>query len=64
MGLAPMTLLLACAIVVRNPVVADGFCTRQQDDLRPTAAGLPPRTRRRRRMTPARLAGVSSTAPP
>ncbi len=64
MGLAPMTLLLACAIVVRNPAVADGFCARHQDDLRPTAAGLPPRTRRRRRMTPARLAGASSTAPP
>ncbi len=51
MGLVPMTLFLACALVVRNLAVADGFCARQADDERRQRLGLPPRTRRRRRTT-------------
>jgi hypothetical protein len=49
MGLAAITLLLACAVVVRNGRVVDAFEERQALDARRQAAGLEPRTRRRRR---------------
>jgi hypothetical protein len=64
MGLAPMTLFLACALAVRNLAVADTFEQRRADNQRRTAAGLPPRTRRRRRQTLADLVGPSANAPP
>jgi hypothetical protein len=51
MGLAAITLLLACAVVVRNGRVVDAFEQRQALDDRRQAAGLEPRTRRRRRRT-------------
>jgi hypothetical protein len=51
MGLAAITLLLACAVVVRNGRVIDAFEERQALDDRRQAAGLEPRTRRRRRRT-------------
>jgi len=63
MGLAPMSLFLACALVVRNLAVADAFCARQADDERRAKAGLPRRTRRRRRTTIAELASASSRPP-
>ena len=47
MGLTPMTVLLACALVVRNCRVLDAFEKRQADDERRRAAGLGPKTRRR-----------------
>jgi len=62
MGLAPMTVFLACALVVRNLAVADAFEQRRADDERRAAVGLPPRTRRRR--TLADLVGASANAPP
>ena len=64
MGLTPMTLFLACALVVRNLTVADAFVTRHKDDRRRAAAGQPPRTRRRRRSTLVNLVGASSGASP
>ena len=64
MGLTPMSLFLACALVVRNLAVIDAFEARQAEDRRRAAAGLAPRTRRRRRRTLADLVGASATAPP
>lgn len=51
MGLAGITLLLTCAVVVRNERVIDAFEERRRDDARRRAAGLEPRTRKRRRRT-------------
>jgi len=66
MGLAPMTLFVACALVVRNLAVANAFEQCQRDAERRAAAGLSPRTRRRRRWrwTLANLFGASANAPP
>jgi hypothetical protein len=50
-GLAPLTLWLACLLAVRNQRILDARATRQADHARRAAAGLPPRTRRRRRKT-------------
>jgi hypothetical protein len=62
MGLAPITLWLACLLVVRNQRILTAWDARQADDTRRAAAGLPPKTRRRRRKTLASLA--ATTAPP
>ena len=51
MGLAPLTLWLACLLVVRNQRILAAWAARQDDNARRAAAGLPPRTRRRRRKT-------------
>jgi len=63
MGLTPMTLFLACALVVRNLAVADAFEQRRADDERRAALGRPPRHRRRWRTTIAELAGVANAPP-
>ena len=63
MGLTPMTLFLACALVVRNLAVADAFVARQEDDRRREAGGLAPRSRRRRRTTLAALVGAANAPP-
>ena len=63
MGLTPMTLFLACALVVRNLAVADAFVARQEEDRRREAAGLAPRSRRRRRTTLAALVGAANAPP-
>lgn len=62
MGLVPMTLMLACLMVVRNGRVLDSFAARQADDERRAARGLAPRTRRRKSI--ADLVGASANAPP
>jgi hypothetical protein len=62
MGLTPLTLWLACLLVVRNQRILTAWDARQADDARRAAAGLPPKTRRRRRKTLASLA--ATTAPP
>jgi hypothetical protein len=59
MGLAPLTLWLACLLAVRNQRILATYHARQQDTAHRAAAGLPPRTRKRRRTTLASL-----TAPP
>ena len=56
MGLTPLTPWLACALAVRNQRILAAFDARQQDNTRRAAAGLPPRTRKRRRTSLAQLA--------
>jgi hypothetical protein len=60
MGLTPLMLWLACALTTRNQRILTTFDTRQADNARRAAAGLPPRTRRRPRTSPAAL----TTRPP
>jgi hypothetical protein len=62
-GLAPITVFLACALVVRNMRVTDSFETREAKDERRRLKGLEPTTRRRRRKTLSDLvaAGPSKT---
>ena len=60
MGLTPLALWLACLHAVRNQRILTARDARQADNERRAAAGLPPRTRKRRRKTT--LAGL--TAPP
>ncbi|MHB8497736.1 MAG: hypothetical protein ACYDES_07030 [Acidimicrobiales bacterium] len=62
MGLAPMSLFLACGLVVANLAVIDAFEERQVDNARRAQLGRPPRTRKRRRKTLGDLAGAN--APP
>jgi hypothetical protein len=59
MGLTPITLFGGCLLVVRNLRILDAFDARQAQNAHLAAAGLPPRTRRRRRKTL-----TSLTAPP
>ena len=59
MGLAPAALWLACLHTVRNQRILHAWDTRQAENKRRAAAGLPPKTRKRRRKTLASL-----TAPP
>ena len=61
MGLAPLMLWLTCLLAVRNQRILAAWDARQADDTRRTAAGLPPKTRRRRRKT---LASLATAAPP
>lgn len=63
MGLAPLGLFLVCAVVVSNLRVADAFSARQADNDRRRAAGLEPRTRRRRRRSVGDLV-AAGPAPP
>ncbi len=62
MGLVTPSLFLAIGIVVRNLALVDAFEARQAENARRCAAGLPPKTRRRRRKSLAELAGAN--APP
>ena len=65
MGVAAITLFVACLFVVRNQRILDAFEARRQDDARRRAAGMPPRARRRRRKTLSDLVGVAAAnAPP
>jgi hypothetical protein len=61
MGLAPLMLWLTCLLAVRNQRILAAWDARQACDARRTAAGLPPKTRRRRRKT---LASLATAAPP
>jgi hypothetical protein len=59
MGLTPLMLWLACLLAVRNQRILAAWDARQAETARRAAAGLPPKTRkRRRRQTPATLADV------
>jgi hypothetical protein len=51
MGLTPLMLWLACLMAVRNQRILTAWDARQHDNACRAAAGLPPRTRRRRRKT-------------
>jgi hypothetical protein len=60
MGLAPLTLFVTTLLIVRNQRILAAWNTRQAENTRRAAAGLPPKTRKRRRKTLTALA----TAPP
>jgi hypothetical protein len=60
MGLAPLMLFTTTLLIVRNQRILNGWNARQQDNARRAAAGLPPKTRKRRRRPLASLA----TGPP
>jgi len=62
-GLAPITLFLACALVVRNERVSDAFEAHASDDEKRRVSGQEPRTRRRRRKPLADLVTTSSGSP-
>ena len=60
MGLAPLMLFVTTLLVVRNQRILTAWNARQEENQRRAAAGLPLKTRRRRRKT---LAGLA-TGPP
>lgn len=64
MGLVTPSLSLAIALVVRNLALVDAFESRQTENARRRAGGLPPKTRRRQRKSLSELAGASANAPP
>ncbi len=57
-GLAPITLWTACLLAARNQRILTAYNARQDDNARRGAAGLPPRTRKRRRTSLAELAAA------
>jgi hypothetical protein len=61
MGLAPLMLFTVTLLVVRNQRILAAWNTRQEENQRRAAKGLPPRTRRRRRKTPT---ATASAGPP
>ena len=60
MGLAPLMLAVTCLLVARNQRILAAWNARQEDSQRRAAAGLPPKTRKRRRKT---LAGLAAGPP-
>ena len=62
MGPAPLMLFAVTLLIVRNQRVLAAWDARQADNARRAAAGLPPRTRKRRRKTLTVLA--TATRPP
>ena len=67
MGLTPLTLFAVTLLVVRNQRILAAWDARQAKNARRAAAGLPPRTRKRRRKTLTALAtahGRPSRQPP
>ena len=56
-GLTPLYLWLACLLTIRNQRILAAWDARQDANARRAAAGLPPRTRKRRRTSLAELAG-------
>jgi hypothetical protein len=51
MGLAPQVLFTTTLLIARNQRILTAWNTRQHDNTRRAAAGLPPKTRKRRRKT-------------
>jgi hypothetical protein len=62
MGLTPLTLFAVTLLIVRNQRILAAWDTRQAENARRADAGLPPRTRKRRRKTLTMLA--TATRPP
>jgi len=60
MGLAPLMLFITTLLVARNQRILASWNARQEENQRRAAAGLPPRTRKRRRKT---LAGLAARPP-
>ena len=59
-GLAPLMLFTTTLLIVRNQRILHAWNTRQEVGQRRAAAGLPPKTRKRRRKT---LAGLAAGPP-
>ena len=55
MGLTPLMLCLTTLLAVRNQRIIAAWNARQEDNARRAAAGLPPKTRKRRRTSLAQL---------
>jgi hypothetical protein len=62
MGPAPLMLFATCLLIVRNQRILQAWNTRQEENARRAAKGLPPKPRRRRRKTLTALA--ATTRPP
>jgi hypothetical protein len=62
MGLTPLMLFTITLLIVRNQRILAAWNTRQEENARRAAKGLPPKTRRRRRKTLTALA--AGTGPP
>jgi hypothetical protein len=62
MGLTPLMLFTTTLLIVRNQRILTAWDARRADNARRAAAGLPPRTRKRRRKTLTMLA--TATRPP
>jgi hypothetical protein len=60
MGPAPLMLFTAVLLAVRNQRILAAWNARQEETQRRAAAGLPPKTRKRRRKT---LAGLAAGPP-
>jgi len=60
MGLAPLMLFVTTLLIVRNQRILHAWNARQEETQRRAAAGLPPKTRKRRRKT---LAGLAAGPP-
>jgi hypothetical protein len=61
MGPTPLMLFAATLLIVRNQRIQQAWNTREQENERRAAKGLPPKTRRRRRKT---LATLATAGPP
>jgi len=55
-GVTTITLWITCLLVIRNQRILTAYHARQADNARRAAAGLPPRTRKRRRTSLTQLA--------
>ena len=60
MGLPPLMLFVTTLLIARNQRILHAWNTRQEETQRRAAAGLPPKTRKRRRKT---LAGLAAGPP-
>jgi hypothetical protein len=60
MGLAPLMLFVTTLLIIRNQRILHAWNTRQQENARRAAKGLPPKTRRRRRA----LNAIAAPGPP
>ena len=60
MGLTSLMLFTTALLVVRNQRILTAWNTRQEENQRRAARGLPPKTRKRRRKT---LAGLAAGPP-
>ena len=63
MGLTPIALFTATALIARNIRIADSFAARQAENQRREACGLPPKRRTRRRTTIHDLAPTAHAPP-
>jgi len=64
MGVTAISLFVAATFVVRNQRIIDSFEARQAEDRRRIDAGLPPKTRKRRRKMLGDLVGAAAASAP